>query len=455
MSDVQALANYCLPAFSALDNSLGQNPCQISRILIDVCDSNQADNAWYPLDALIVAQGQRRYPPPNQHQASSCVCSMGVYNLVQACGACQQPTPTNMTLWTDWVSNCTMSNINQGHIFPYFIPPTTVLPDWATVNNANGALSVGEAFRHISSNSSQWPFNPDSYSLTSTPSSTAYTEAAASQSIGTLTPDASNNSASGSSFKNTIVGVAVPVVVVGALLAAALAYFRRKKRKLRQRGHRLGSDQHLPEPAFIAGDPSAASSSTFPVMEEEHSKESHVSLFLPSETVITRGSRSRSSFTTNSVSTRSFAAGPMASRRDPYNPRASSLWTPSTGYDSRSSTGYTYADGSDDDDDLYSRTEDDDSISPFSDIHRPARTVTATRNNIHTPSSFRHSRSTFYSSNASESVLSHADGADAQSLLTTSSRAAPSSSGATYGGVHDLDDEDEKADDDVSLRSRR
>ncbi|GAA5967653.1 hypothetical protein JCM21900_006730 [Sporobolomyces salmonicolor] len=454
MSDVQALANYCLPAFSALDNSLGQNPCQISRILIDVCDSNQADNAWYPLDALVVSQGQLRYPPPNQHQASSCVCSMGVYNLVQACGACQQPTPINTTLWTDWVSNCTMSNINQGHVFPYYIPPATVLPDWATVNNANGALSVGEAFRHISANSSQWPFNPDSYSLTtSTPSSTAYTEAAASESVGTLAPNASNDSDSGSSSKNTIIGVAVPVVVVGALLAAALAYFRRKKRKLRQRGHRLGSDQHLPEPAFVAEGSSAASSSTFPVMEE-HSKDSHVSLFLPSETVITRGSRSRSSFTTNSVSTRSFAAGPRGPRRDLYNPRASSLWTPSNGYDSRSSTGYTYEDGSDDDD-LYSREEDDDSISPFSDIHRPARTVTATRNNIHTPSSFRHSRSTFYSSNASESVLSHGDGADAQSLLTTSSRAAPSSSGATYGGVHDLDDGDETEDDDVSLQSRR
>lgn len=47
--------------------------------------------------------------------------------------------------WNDWVSNCTMSNINFGKTFPYDIPSTTTLPNWAYANNARGAFDMGDA----------------------------------------------------------------------------------------------------------------------------------------------------------------------------------------------------------------------------------------------------------------------------------------------------------------------
>lgn len=88
------LSERCLPQYSALDNSLGHNPCRIARRLIDRCD--QWD--YYDLPPLDLTHGQRRYPVPSFEQVTPCVCSMGVYNLVQACAACQQTTGYNSTL---------------------------------------------------------------------------------------------------------------------------------------------------------------------------------------------------------------------------------------------------------------------------------------------------------------------------------------------------------------------
>ena len=162
------LDDRCLPQYSALDNSLGHNPCRVARYLIDQCDFYE----YYPLPALDLRKGRQNYPVPDTDQATVCLCSMGVYNLVQACAACQQPGPYNSTLvrtsfperlrkrsrpfsslrhfaplqWSDWVSNCTYSMINSGRIFPTSSPSDTEIPAWATVDSASGSLSVGSVY---------------------------------------------------------------------------------------------------------------------------------------------------------------------------------------------------------------------------------------------------------------------------------------------------------------------
>lgn len=92
----EPLGKRCLPQYVVLDNAAGQNPCQLARSLIDRCDSS----AWeyYPLGPLDLKSGRTHYPIPGAEQVSPCLCSMSVYNLVQACAACQQDAAYNSTL---------------------------------------------------------------------------------------------------------------------------------------------------------------------------------------------------------------------------------------------------------------------------------------------------------------------------------------------------------------------
>ncbi|BGP39666.1 hypothetical protein JCM10450v2_003636 [Rhodotorula kratochvilovae] len=449
------LDDRCLDKYDWLENRFGQNPCEVARVLIDLCQPR----SYYALPALDLEHEQTHYPSPNPPQASSCQCSMGVYNLVQGCAACQQEGGYESTLWTDWVSNCTMSNINGGLVFPYACPAETEIPDWAWENNANGALSVGQVFRNAYGDGKSAASSSSSVSSTTSAPSTSstpeidYTEMSGKHSISKVS-DGGDDASTGGSGSNigTIVGVVVPIIIVGALVGAVLAYLRKKKRKFKRRGHRLDSSSDLPEPgAGVFGSGSSASTAAYSggLMKQ---KDSRVSVFArpaPSE----RSSAARS-FATNSVST----GMPVGA----YN-RDSALYTPSTGFDTltrSSGLSYDLSDESyhdhEDDAPLTLEGDDDDSISPFSDIHRPAPSRVSTRNNIHTIASSARSYSSFSlsaSTTHSPSLLSQeSECADATSLFTTASSrgAPPSSSGATYGGAHDDDDEDGG-----SLRERR
>ncbi|GAA5964383.1 hypothetical protein JCM3765_006397 [Sporobolomyces pararoseus] len=477
---LQDLEHICYPAFSSLDNSMYQNPCQIAHILFRVCDSPSSNRDDYPLSALDQGRGQHHYPAPNQWQATECICSMAGYNLVQACAACQSTTPILSTSWNDWVSNCTMSNINFGKTFPYDIPSSTVLPNWVYANNNHGAFSMADTFGRINSNQSSWPFNPSSFSIATASSTKAAASATASSdsygeanqtpsSAATTDGDGDADDSSNNSAAKIAVGIVIPIVVIGGILLTIWLYVRQKRRNTRQRGFRLGSDNNLPPPSFLVHESSAnpfsdSQYSAPPLMTQQKESSGITSLFFPSETVFTRSSNSRSSFTTNSVSTGSISAaytrrsGQQRPRiglgPDPYGPRDStSLFAPSTiDYDSRSSAAYTYDDEEEDD--------RDESISPFSDLHRPEPTVLASRNNLHNNSS----RVPYYSPSIMSGSASETDSMlsgngrrimdpDEESVITLSSRIsklsgrAPSSSGATYGGAHD-DEDDEFGDED-------
>lgn len=195
----------------------------------------------------------------------------------------------------------------------------------------------------------------------------------------------------------------VLVVVLGAGLIGVLVAYIRKRRRTRRQGQRLGSTSDLVAPSMT---------------DEMAQKPDSRASFLPTETFYSRDSRT--SFATNSVSTHS---------RDYRN----SFAAPSTFYTTSHSSDFTL-----------DRDYDEDSISPFSDIHQPPHVRTATRDNLHSrPDSIS---STFYSGPTRSSLAPST--LDGVSLL--SERSPPSSTGATYGREHDFDDEDL-----ISLSSRR
>ena len=398
-----------------------------------------------------------------------------------------------------------MSNINGGQVFPYACPAEVEIPQWAWQNNANGALSVGLmcvpaslpcvgddqkltltsscSFRNAYGN----PLTSLSSSSTTSPPATAttdYTELSGKQTVssvpaGDMTDEQAEHDVS-KSVMATLLGVraslfpslprllalavprlirppraVVPVIFIALVIIGVCVYLRKKRRRFRGRGHKLDSSAELPEHAAghlygsdaISSTAGFSSSTAGGFMKQ---KDSRVSVFARPAPSTAR------SFTTNSVST----GVPVGAFR-----RESTLYSASTGFDTLTrSSAFSY-DPSDDsyrdereDASLADHHDDDDeSISPFADIHRPAPSLTATRDNIHSApgpasaSAYARSFSTFSLSASTTRSSSHGAALqpDAASLRTTTTSASsqgapPSSSGATYGGARDDEDEDDE-----------
>lgn len=60
----EALDDRCLPKYRLLDNDFGQNPCEVARILVDLCQPR----AYYSLPALDLVNGKTHYQSPNPGQ---------------------------------------------------------------------------------------------------------------------------------------------------------------------------------------------------------------------------------------------------------------------------------------------------------------------------------------------------------------------------------------------------
>lgn len=121
----------CLPQYAYMENRLQQSPCVVASLLIDECTRGTSFN----VKQLNIARDEEHYDPPTAEQASICLCNRVVYNLVQACAACQISSPTRSTLWDYWSSNC----ISRSTIFPLPVPETTYVPRWALYDNSNSS----------------------------------------------------------------------------------------------------------------------------------------------------------------------------------------------------------------------------------------------------------------------------------------------------------------------------
>lgn len=226
----------------------------------------------------------------------------------------------------------------------------------------------------------------------------------------------------------------VACAFVAALFVATIVYFRRRKR--RNRRVSLASETGLPDPLgkVRAGEDIDDSDDDDDDEDEQVMSERRyrpASLLAPSAGREAEITSSRRSIATNSVST-GLPVPMYGLHGRPYSVSARS----------RPASFVT--------DDLSSLYEDDESVSPFSDINRPAPSRTATRDNIHRAPTIERSYSSFSltPSTLAPSVLSDDDRA---SIRTRSTR-APSSVGATWGRADPNDDLDN---DDASIASSR
>ncbi|KAG1754638.1 hypothetical protein EDB19DRAFT_1667459 [Suillus lakei] len=120
----------CPSSFDWMNNSLGQNPCEVASFLESVC--NGGDFAVYSLPP------GTHYAAPTASQANNCQCNTATYSLISACGDCQNAT---FLTWSQWSYNCSPVYIG----YPYSIPTGTKVPNWAYLNLTTGTFDAAAA----------------------------------------------------------------------------------------------------------------------------------------------------------------------------------------------------------------------------------------------------------------------------------------------------------------------
>ncbi|KIK57647.1 hypothetical protein GYMLUDRAFT_262827 [Collybiopsis luxurians FD-317 M1] len=165
-------ANITCVQFNYSSNSLGQNPCEISERLNAVCSTSSTSIAFFP-----ALTSNTDFTLSSEEQ-NPCLCTSVVYNLVSMCRLCQTQEGKLYSTWSQWITNCTTSNIG----FPKGLPGGTAVPDWAyqdspETNAFNETLAAivaatGEFNQnHSESSSSASPSSTSLPTATSTPAS--------------------------------------------------------------------------------------------------------------------------------------------------------------------------------------------------------------------------------------------------------------------------------------------
>lgn len=214
---------------------------------------------------------------------------------------------------------------------------------------------------------------------------------------------------------------AVACAFVAGLFVAMFVYFRRRRRRLRLRG--LGDRAAATVDSDEEDDDDDDDDERRDVVTAQLMSERFPASATRSVASLDRSSRgmqsSRQSYTTNSVST-GLPVPLFGARARPYSVSTRSYSNPpsrATSFISGSTSSLP--------------TGDNISISPFSDLNRPAPSVLATRDNIHSGSPFDRTYSSF-SLTPSTMAPSIPFDEDRTSIATRSER-APSSVGAIWG----------------------
>ncbi|KAG2111661.1 uncharacterized protein F5147DRAFT_686200 [Suillus discolor] len=109
-------------SLTAMNNTLGQDPCVVASYLESVCGAF----AVGPLPP------NTYYGPPSAAGADSCTCNTVTYSMMAACSDCQNATYAS---WSSWSTNCAQMSIRQ---YPMDIPTGTKVPNWAYLNVTGG-----------------------------------------------------------------------------------------------------------------------------------------------------------------------------------------------------------------------------------------------------------------------------------------------------------------------------
>lgn len=141
----------CFPSYAWMNNTLGQSPCLVAAYLQAQCSSGVYN--VIPID--LNSNPPMVYAPPapslNNTVYNVCACSWAVYNLLEACLACQSGG-NYLHAWSSWQTNCGANLLSNDTFYPqyppYVINPATAVPDWATMNPtdwSNGIFNITEA----------------------------------------------------------------------------------------------------------------------------------------------------------------------------------------------------------------------------------------------------------------------------------------------------------------------
>ncbi|TFK54799.1 hypothetical protein OE88DRAFT_1653297 [Heliocybe sulcata] len=206
-------------------NSLNQNPCQVASYLAGACNGGEYNIASLPAD--------HHYIGPTQATANQCQCSTVTYNLMSACGACQNRT---IIAWSTWSYNCSQVYVQT---FPEDIPYGTKVPAWAYLNDTNDVWDPVAAEGDTGAPESTNPNpKPTASATPSTPGGSNSTTASTGPSADPTSGNASNgngNSSSGSSHTGAIAGGVVGGGVGLAALAGLITWFVLRRRRQNQK----------------------------------------------------------------------------------------------------------------------------------------------------------------------------------------------------------------------------
>ncbi|EPQ58044.1 hypothetical protein GLOTRDRAFT_98772 [Gloeophyllum trabeum ATCC 11539] len=190
------------------ENSIGQTPCLVASYLQGACNGGEYNIAPLPED--------HHYIGPTQATANDCECNTVVYNLMSACGACQNRT---IITWSTWSNNCS----TVYNTYPESIPSGTKVPAWAYLNVSNDLWDYLSAQADLSAPESTATVQKSTGSVapsTANPSST-------SSSVPSGGATSSHNSNTGA-IAGGVVGGVVGLAIIGGLIAFFVMRSRRR-----------------------------------------------------------------------------------------------------------------------------------------------------------------------------------------------------------------------------------
>ncbi|KZP19521.1 hypothetical protein FIBSPDRAFT_563014 [Athelia psychrophila] len=223
---VQSTSITCLPAYSWMDNSLGQNPCLMATLAQDACGGLNVN--ILPLGSTPAEAHGFEYQGPLPASISTCMCSTVTYSLYQACGICQNGSSAT---WTQWISNCTDVTIGIS-TFPEPIPENSAFPAWAYLNVTAAGFNAAAAQADTAA--------PES---TAIPTSTSTSSASATSSTSTSGPSAAGNPST-ASHKSSNTGAIAGGVIGGLAFVAALAGLTFYLLRRQAQSHTVPSDTY-------------------------------------------------------------------------------------------------------------------------------------------------------------------------------------------------------------------
>ncbi|KAF8317383.1 hypothetical protein DL93DRAFT_562308 [Clavulina sp. PMI_390] len=209
----------CLDTFGWANNSLSQNPCLVGAYLEAPCNGGA-----FAINSI--AEGYHYVGPTNDTSTqNACICSSVVYQLVSACGSCQNRT---IISWDSWNFFCPTSMVSVGS-YPEVIPSGTRVPHWAYLDptqtddffNATLAQNTGDG-----PESSQAPGSTTSSSPTSTKANSITTGAGGTKTTSSPTTSNTSGGSKGGGGSNTgAIAGGVVGGIIGLGIVAGLAWF--------------------------------------------------------------------------------------------------------------------------------------------------------------------------------------------------------------------------------------